>query len=61
MAVEYELKFRADGAVLQALSKEFPAHHTHFQMQTTYYDTPSRTLSARHYTLRLRQENLKTV
>lgn len=61
MSVEYELKYKSDGAVLQALCKEFPAHHTHFQMQTTYYDTPSRTLSARHYTLRLRQENLKTV
>lgn len=61
MAVEYELKFRAQGSVLQALSKAFPADHVHFEMQTTYYDTPARTLSARHYTLRLRQENEKKV
>lgn len=61
MAVEYELKFKADGCVLQALCREFPKNHTHFEMQTTYYDTPSRALSARHYTLRLRQENQKTV
>lgn len=57
MAIEYELKFRATEAVLADLRQAYPEAGQKFQMETTYYDTPSRSLSARHYTLRRRMEN----
>lgn len=57
MAIEYELKFSASEAALTAIKKAYPHGQTHFEMRTTYYDTPSETLSARHYTLRTRLEN----
>ena len=62
MGIEYELKYRATGEVLAAIAAEyisFPSKQ--FQMETTYYDTPSGALSARHYTLRRRMENEKSV
>ena len=57
MAIEYELKFRADAAAQAAILAQIPGTDAHFSMQTTYYDTPSGQLSARRYTLRLRMEN----
>lgn len=57
MAIEYELKFRATPAQLEALRSAFPGAETTFRMRTTYYDTPSGALSARRYTLRCRREN----
>ena len=57
MAIEYELKFRATPEAIQQILDAYPQGHTHFQMATTYYDTPSGALSARHYTLRQRMEN----
>lgn len=57
MGIEYELKFRATEEILQQVAAAYPEGHTHFHMQTTYYDTPSGGLSARHYTLRRRMEN----
>lgn len=57
MAIEYELKFRATEAVLADLRQAYPGACQTFRMETTYYDTPSRSLSARHYTLRRRMEN----
>lgn len=61
MAIEFELKFRADDAALAAIAAAYPQQHHHFDMQTTYYDTPSAALSARHYTLRRRMENDESV
>ena len=62
MGIEYELKYRATGEVLAAIAAEyisFPSKQ--FQMETTYYDTPSGALSSRHYTLRRRMENEKSI
>ena len=62
MAIEYELKFQATEAVLQQLFAQYGENPCqHFQMETTYYDTPSGALSARHYTLRRRMENEESV
>lgn len=61
MAIEYELKFRATEAVLADLRQAYPDACQKFQMETTYYDTPSRSLSARHYTLRRRMENGQSI
>lgn len=57
MGVEYELKFRASEDVQQAIYRAYPGQETIYKMQTTYYDTPSHSLSARKYTLRRRMEN----
>ena len=57
MAIEYELKFRADAAAQAAILPQIPGTDAHFSMQTTYYDTPTGQLSTRRYTLRLRMEN----
>lgn len=62
MGIEYELKFRATGENLAAIAAEY-SHYPSMQfiMETTYYDTPSGALSQRHYTLRRRMENGKSV
>ena len=57
MGVEYEWKFSAEPELLSAIEKAYPGNRVTFQMETTYYDTPSGALSARHYTLRRRLEN----
>lgn len=57
MGVEYELKYRADSATLESVLTTFPAQWQRVSMETTYYDTPSGSLSARRYMLRLRLEN----
>ena len=57
MGVEYELKYRADASVLDSVFTTFPARWQTVAMETTYYDTPSRALSAKRYMLRLRLEN----
>lgn len=56
MGREYELKYAADPAILAALAAKFGPGRE-IQMETTYFDTPDRSLSARHMTLRLRREN----
>ena len=62
MGIEYELKFRADDAALTAIYQAYCQYpHMQYDMETTYYDTPSGALSARHYTLRRRMENEKSV
>lgn len=53
MGAEYELKFRADETVFFHI----PGPWQETAMQTTYYDTPSGSLSAKRYTLRKRLEN----
>ena len=57
MATEYEWKFRATPEVLSAIDSAFPETPVNISMETTYYDTPTGELSARHYTLRRRLEN----
>lgn len=61
MDIEYEIKFRATPAVLEKLIAAYGADATVYRMETTYYDTPSGALSDRHYTLRRRMENEKSV
>ena len=61
MATEFELKYRADREVLYSVYTTFPARWETLTMETTYYDTPSRALSARRYMLRRRLENGKAV
>lgn len=58
VGIEYELKFRATADALSAIAQMYAqCPRQQFQMQTTYYDTPTGALSARHYTLRQRLEN----
>ena len=61
MGVEYERKFRAAPERLAQLKKVFFQAQTHFDMETTYYDTPNGDFSARHWTVRRRMENEKSV
>ena len=61
MGAEYELKFRADADTQHSVFTTFPARWQTIAMETTYYDTPDHALSAKHYMLRSRQENGKTV
>ena len=56
MGTEYELKFRADAAVLEAIRDAFPGDWRRIPMKTTYYDTPDGAISARRWTLRHRME-----
>ena len=57
MAIEFELKFRCPEQAIERLRQAVPGQERLYAMQTTYYDTPDGALSARRYTLRLRQEN----
>ena len=57
MGVEYELKYRADADRLHSVFTTFPARWQKISMETTYYDTPSGSLSAKRYMLRTRLEN----
>ena len=57
MGVEFELKFRASREQQAAIRQAYSAEEQIFQMQTTYYDTPTGQFSARKCTLRRRLEN----
>lgn len=57
MGAEYELKFRADADTQHSVYTTFPARWQTVTMETTYYDTPSKQLSAKAYMLRKRLEN----
>ena len=57
MGIEFELKYRANPDQQQALLDRFAGRGRAITMETTYYDTPDRFLSARHITLRRRMEN----
>jgi len=61
MATEYEWKFRAMPEILTAIGAAFPEDGDKISMETTYFDTPTGQLSARHYTLRRRLENGESV
>ena len=56
MGREFELKFAANEAVLAAIEGKFGCFEC-ISMETTYFDTPDRALSARHITFRRRMEN----
>ena len=57
MGIEFELKYRATDAQQAALLERFGTDARTIAMETTYYDTPDRFLSARRMTLRKRMEN----
>ena len=57
MAIEFELKYRANPEVLQEIEQAISGQTQTIAMETTYYDTPSGALSGRRYTLRRRMEN----
>ncbi len=57
MGIEFELKYRATSAQQEALLRELGRTPRVISMETTYYDTPDRLLSARRMTLRCRVEN----
>ena len=62
MGIEYEVKFQADAQALSAIGSAYSQYPCQqFQMETTYYDTPTGALSARHYTLRRRLENDQSI
>ena len=57
MGVEFELKFSASRERQEAIRQAYSAEEQIFQMQTTYYDTPTGQFSERKCTLRRRLEN----
>lgn len=57
MGTEYERKFKADAEKLAAIEAAFPGYFQTVRMETTYFDTPAHSLSARRWTLRRRLEN----
>jgi len=57
MGIEFELKYRSNPTQQAALLARFGTEVRVISMETTYYDTPDRLLSARHITLRRRMEN----
>ncbi len=60
MGREFEKKYRASADILDAVRQRY-GNFTAIAMATTYYDVPGRELSRRRWTLRLRQENDRTV
>lgn len=56
MGREFELKFRADAAVISKIQEKYGSF-TPISMETTYYDTLDLKLSFHHWTLRRRMEN----
>lgn len=61
MGLEFELKFRCDKNTQEKLRQAVSGEERLYRMETTYYDTPSGSLSARRWTLRRRMENEKSV
>lgn len=56
MGREFELKYRASARQMAAIMAEYEGFRE-ITMETTYYDTPERSLAPRHWTLRRRMEN----
>ena len=61
MGMEYEWKFRADPQVQERLLNDMQCRWERIAMETTYYDTEKDDLSRRHYTLRRRKENNRSI
>ena len=55
MGIEFELKYRATPEIQEDLARD--GHWRSIAMETTYYDTPSKAMSSRFFTLRRRKEN----
>lgn len=56
MGREFELKYRASEAILEAIREKYP-QLCPIAMETHYYDTPDGALSGRKWMLRRRMEN----
>lgn len=56
MAMEFEVKYRADAAALAAIEAALPGDYKETHMTTTYYDNPKGDFSRRRWTLRHRCE-----
>ena len=61
MGIEYERKYKAGPEALDRLQQAMGKTGTSISMETTYYDTPDHAFSARHWTVRRRLENEKSV
>ncbi len=61
MGIEFELKYSATVQAQASLEQNTCGQWTTLEMETTYYDTQEGYLSQRHYTLRRRLENGKSV
>ncbi len=60
MGREFELKYRADAPTLAAIRAKF-GEFTTIAMETAYFDNPQGDLRRRHWTLRRRLENGRSV
>lgn len=56
MGREFEVKYRATPQILCAIHEKY-GNFTSLKMKTVYYDTPSGSMKARHWTIRRRMEN----
>ena len=56
MGKEFELKYRADDAIIEAIRETY-GDFREISMETTYYGTADGALSQRKWTLRRRMEN----
>lgn len=61
MGIEFELKYKATPEILAAVAAAVEGERAHFEMRTAYYDTVHRQLSERHWTLRRRMENGRSI
>lgn len=61
MGIEFEVKFQATKEILETLRREIQGEETLYQMQTTYYDTPTDGFSKQKCTLRRRMENDRSI
>lgn len=61
MGIEFELKYRATGEILEQVAQKVKGEVHHYAMETTYYDTADALLSGQRCTLRRRMENESSV
>ena len=61
MGIEYERKYKATPQALDRLLASLGQTGRQIRMETTYYDTPGGDFSARHWTVRRRMENEKSI
>lgn len=57
MGIEFEMKYSATVEQQERILAAYPLEYCHYDMETTYFDTPTGSLSQRHITLRRRMEN----